>query len=231
LSPKQASKKRKFRTGFCLNGWCEGTKPRSASGKPVPTCKDIERCPCNCHEILDEIFERAGRPRILVDNPDYMPSPRTWWMPGDDDTGDSNGLSTPDGIGTLDRPERPPMAPSRPGNGASVARTATGRRAKGSLEHEVLAVCTDWSNDVFDWDSCTPKLVAEEIGAKNAEENPSTGAIQAVWDRWVKLEFAVYEKKPVRFGKFLLEDFSVRSLETLKRAKKRQKSQAKRGIR
>jgi hypothetical protein len=110
--------------------------------------------------------------------------------------------------------------------------TPTGRRARGQLEYDVLKICDDFAHDVYEWEYCTPKNVAEEIGKMHATEPPSTGAINAVWDRWEKLGFAVQDKKPSRFVKFEI-DGSIQTLDMLKirarRDKKMGKAEAKRG--
>jgi hypothetical protein len=104
----------------------------------------------------------------------------------------------------------------------TFAPTPTGIRAKGQLENEVLAVCNDFAKGVYDWSDCTPKLVSEEIARKKAIEPPSTGAINAVWDRWEKLGFALQGKKPSRFVAFCV-DGSLLTLEDMKLKAKRQR--------
>jgi hypothetical protein len=112
--------------------------------------------------------------------------------------------------------------------------TPTGRKARGELEYEVLAVCADFAADVFDWETCTPKLVAAEIGKREAKEPPSTGAINAVWQRWEQLGFASHNKKPLRFLFFNQPEHSASDLQSLKvktrRAKRRSLTEAKRGV-
>jgi hypothetical protein len=152
-------------------------------------------------------------------------------------------LSSIEGVDTHPDHERAPMVPQtastvpspvpsptppRP----SFTATPTGRRARGQLEYDVLRVCREYSENYYDWDACTPKLVAERIGIQNAIEPPSTGAINAVWDRWEKLQFAEQAKKPSRFVGFLgpSDDATLDRMKSkVKREKKRTQAEIKRG--
>jgi len=114
--------------------------------------------------------------------------------------------------------------------------TPTGRRAKGQLEYDVLKVCDEFTQNVYDWEHCTPRLVAERIGVINATEAPSTGAVNAVWDRWEKLGFAEQAKKPSRFVRFTEDaEHQDRRLDLMKLrakgAKRRGQAEASRVIR
>ena len=222
---------RKFRTGHCANGWCEGTKPKDSQGRPVPTCKDFTRCPCECHAIIDKIFETAGLERILQDISGYVRPERDYWMPGDD----QDPLSIPSKPPAPDSDEVMPATTLPRKTAPSSPRTPTCKRRKGTLENEVLSICTECAADKYDWEACTTKLVSEEIRKMTEAEPPSTGAVQAVWERWVKLGFASFEKKPVRFTGFLVDDYSQAALDKLKfttrQTKKRAKAAQRRGIR
>jgi hypothetical protein len=155
-------------------------------------------------------------------------------------------LSSSDGIDALPDDDRPVVVPSRPALGGvstpepvtlpapRFTPTPTGRRAKGQLEYDVLTVCDEYSRDVYEWEYCTPKLVAERIAVMNQEpELPSTGAINAVWDRWEKLGFAKQDKKPSRFVSFVV-DGQPATLEMLKARTKSERrraaGEAKRGV-
>ena len=92
------------------------------------------------------------------------------------------------------------------------------------------------------WDACsnitdepiTPKVVGDWIAEKYKIPTPSSGAINAVWDRWVKLNFAEQAKKPNRFVKFTgsgtWEELS-RIKASIKRQQKSAASAARRGFR
>jgi len=219
-------KKRKLRSGWCMSGFCEGTKPVSKDGRGIRTCAEIEKCACQCHRQIDEMFEAAGMERVLVENPKYFTKPRTYWMPGDPDPNADSMDSPPLPVGLTESDAGPSLvARDRP----SVTRTATGRKQKGTLENEVRYVCEQYIQDVFEWDICTPKLVSEEIGRMNAAEPPSTGAVQAVWDRWEKLGFAKQARKPVRFEGFAGES-SQDALDIMKRTTRKEQKLHKASI-
>jgi len=221
----------KHLTGFCANGFCEGTKPLDRDGQPRKVCEFWTTCPCKCHKAVDEMYAMVGMERQPAEqSPEYreriaklhletramldsLPargilSNIPVAVAGDDNEGTPTG--TPDSAATA--PLQPVFGP-----------TPTGRRARGQLEYDVLAVCMDYAKGVFDWDACLPKLVSEEIAKRNHEPSPSTGAIDAVWDRWVKLDFAVRDKKPSRFVKFIPEEVSPMVLESYKARAKREK--------
>jgi len=226
--------KRKFRTGQCMAGWHEGTKARDSKGNPAPTCRDFEHCPCPCHAEIDEIFRIAKLDRVLQENSEYRLPRRTYWMPGDD-TDDVDAPFITGGTLASESTSEPRAERLTPVTTPSNDRTPTGRRHKGDLEIQVLLVCYEWTGDKYEWEQCTPKLVAEAIGRIHAVEPPSTGAVQAVWDRWVRLSFATYDKKPVRFGKFLVDDPSLATLDKIKlvdkQSRRRARSAERRGYR
>lgn len=245
-------------SGFCtpynpiVSQGHEGTKPVSSVGTPVKLCMFYMTCPCTCHQKIDDMYKMLEIPRpeseqspeyharsearrletqIMLDNLGrYMP-------PG-------TGLSSSDDIETPLDMQDPvtgaagPVADvlaghADPASEPVFAPTPTGRRARGQLEYDVLTVCIDYAANVFDWDMCTPKNVSQEIGKRYAIEPPSTGAINAVWNRWEKLDFAVQDSKPSRFVKFMVEGASVGLLDSIKSRNKRQAklsvAQVKRG--
>jgi hypothetical protein len=224
-------------SGFCANGWHEGTKPKSKStGQPFAICTVWTTCTCHCHEQITDMYKSLGLPREeAMQNPEYsewvkaerekfvMPDPvlarfNGLFIPGGgilplDDEDPVTGLE-PATLGTLPEATPAPVVPA-------FAPTPTGRRARGQLEADVLKVCQDFVHNVFDWEICTPKLVAEEIGHRYAIEPPSTGAIDAVWNRWQELGFAWRDRKPSRFSGFVGPS-EYTYLEGLKVSKKRQ---------
>ena len=226
----------KYLTGFCANGQCEGTRPKNFQGTPLSVCPMWDTCPCKCHFDLDKMFEMVNRtPDRPIKNPEYNPPKNQFWMPGDDD--DLPPVDVPLPVPGMDAPsdhERRPMTPPRAPAGPIFSPTPTGRKARGQLEQEVLEVCADFMRDVFDWEYCLPKLVAEEIGKRATAETPSTGAINACWDRWEKMGIAVQAKKPSRLVKWAdgftgtWEDLLKRK-DRMKREKRRTVQAAKRG--
>lgn len=212
-----------MQTGYCFNGWCEGTKATSSSGKPVPTCEFYITCPCKCHDDLDRLFTMTDQPRILVESSAYVPDSGGFWMPSDDP---EPVLSSPDGVTTPVIIESP--APDRvPASiGRTFTPTPTGRAARGELEWWVKQHCDIWLIDEPP-DLCTPSYLSVEIGRDQGITPPSVGAISAVFDRWVKLGFAVIAKKPTRFVGYT-EDGVKLGLEKMKNdAKRKSKLQAK----
>lgn len=250
-------KKNKYKSGFCNDinktPQCEGTKPVTRDGTPMPVCLDWENCPCKCHELVTQMYEMAEMERepaeqsaeylalqhersaqltLMLDSV-YALTVRSRALSSSDgpdvhpgDEGPFNGTpSAQDGpVSTLSA-----LVPARP----VFTRTPTGRRARGQLEYDVLQVCREYAEGVWEWEACTPKAVAEQIGKMNSVEPPSTGAINAVWDRWEKIGFAEQAKKPSRFVKFTGENTDMaldRMKGATKRAKKMAQAEQKRGV-
>jgi len=164
-------------------------------------CTAWQTCPCECHHQIDKIYESIGMERPLPEQSTaYMAEIRKqlaeFDMPSVWESPDSTPLSNSDDTlplgtdqGTVTVPSRPALPPlsTDPHHGTVVpafVRTPTGRRARGQLEYDVLTVCDEYAHDIYEWEHCLPKFVAERIGIMNQTEQPSTGAIQAVWDRW-----------------------------------------------
>lgn len=250
-------KKNKYVSGFCNgNGkpkQCEGTKPVDSTGSPMRTCMDWENCPCSCNQMITEMYEMAGidreppeqsaeylakvhaqdlETRLMLDEV-YAMTARSRSLSNVGGTDVHPGDEGPP-TGTLDPATGTPAPASTPAPSRVVfTPTPTGRRARGQLEYDVLQVCREFAQSVYDWSACTPKAVAERIGAMNATEPPSTGAINAVWDRWEKIGFAEQAKKPSRFVKFTGDNTDIaldRMKGATKRAKKLAQAEQKRGV-
>ena len=186
------------KSGFCSVGSCEGTAPKAPSGRALKTCMFWQTCTCKCHETFDFMFKASGMPRMPVDNSGYVPEHGGFVMPTLEERIAESILSTP-------VPAMAPViieSPLPDAVPATVRRTftptASGRAARGELESWVKDACDVWiveQENVF----CTPAYLAEEIGRKEGIKPPSVGAISAVFERWVKMDFAVIEKKPTRF--------------------------------
>jgi hypothetical protein len=245
--------KKKHVTGFCNSinkqPQHEGTKPVSPSGVSLPICTFWDTCGCSCHEQITKMYTDIGVEREPPEQShDFLVKVRAEYdefdLTGSFLDGDMRPLSN-DG-GTIPHPD-----PSGPHNGPPSAQdghvstlvslvparpvftaTPTGRRARGQLEYDVLQVCNEFVQSVWDWSACTSKVVAERIGKMNATEPPSTGAINAVWDRWEKMGFAEQAKKPLRFARFTGESSAAvldrRKLQ-IKRSRKRTQAEIKRG--
>lgn len=172
--------------------------------------------------MLYVMFEMSDMERILVDKSEYKAPERTFWMPSDDPDywkpSPSNGDSiTAPVLVESPAPDAVPATLRR-----AFAPTATGRAARGELELWVKEACDVWIVEKYDF-NCTPAWLAEEIGRAKAIKDPSVGAISAVFERWVKLGFAIIEKKPTRFLRYT-EDGVRLGLEQMKaRAKTKNK--------
>lgn len=220
----------KFKTGFCSNGWCEGTKPTDWKGNAVPTCKFYMTCPCKCHDEVGKLFEATETERILVDASGYSTPARTYWMPSDDPL---PPLSTVNGnpVAEIIESPAPDRVPTRVA--PTFTPTPTGRAARGELESWVEEVCNAWLVDEPDF-HCTPAFIAEEIAKTKGITPPSVGAIGSVFNRWVELGFAECAKKPVRFVRYTEDGLKLGLAaikERVRRQKKLQESAARRGYR
>jgi hypothetical protein len=188
----------KYKTGQCSRGWCEGSNPKDWKGSPASTCKLWANCPCSCHLTYDQLFAAGGLAREVVNNSEYRVDKTIFSMPTPEERAAMHALSD------TKRPDAPVLveSPLPDAVPATIRRTftptATGRAARGELESWVKDQCDIWLIEK-DGSLCTPQLLADEIGRAQGIKPPSVGAISAVFDRWVKLDFAVIEKKPTRF--------------------------------
>lgn len=207
-------------TGQCLSEWHEGTKPKDWTGKPVQVCTAWTSCKCECHVVISKMFAEAGMDRVPLDNPEYVPVKRTWWMPSDDKQTTLEEKAAEGKIEIIESPA-PDLVPATVKR--DFAPTPTGRAGRGELEFWVKKTCDDW---VVEGERvvCTPAYVSDEIARREGIKPPSVGAIGAVFDRWVAYGFAIIERKPVRFLGYT-EDGKKYGLETMKA---RHKTKAKR---
>ena len=229
----------KWPTGFCNEngtpGQHEGTKPRDFRGVPMMTCGHYLTCPCACHKRVDEMFEMAGMERREVPNPEYVPELTKVVMPDVpviDPLGGASIAVVPETVDAAERPSEPTWTP--PTAPLAQRRTETGRAARGGLEAQVWDACTRFKSDPLDEEPITPKRVGEWIADKYKIPVPSSGAVNAVWDRWTKLEFCEQAKKPNRFVKFTGNpswEELTRLKSSMKRHEKSTKSAARRGFR
>ena len=224
----------KIKTGYCSNGCCEGTKPKSFKGNPMPTCKFFLICACECHARLDKMFKDIGEERILIENAEYVPDIIPFNIEDYINTGDSTVAFADGGPDTPNGHERP--LAGQPGRSPDVLagrRTDTGRAARGGLEAQVWDLCRVFMSKGAEG-LVTPKILAEAIADHYKIPTPSTGAIGAVFDRWEKLGFAKQAKKPVRFmgftGRGTWEELLIMKGKT-KRERKMDKVSARRGFR
>jgi hypothetical protein len=229
----------KFVSGFCNEygkiGQHEGMKPE-AGGKPMPTCKFWDSCPCKCHYDIDRMYQMIGQPRTAPVEDEYKPDIGHFVLPEEPLPVHADALSSANGVNGHAIPEGIGAPVPRAVRIASLPPTPSGRRHRGQLEYDVLDICERWMDDenVFGADKhpgpeqCTPKWVAEVIADEQNVPTPSTGAIQAVWDRWEKLGICTQAKKPARFTGWVGEfNGTAAMLDRIKASKKRQDKSAK----
>lgn len=188
----------KFKSGYCAIGWCEGSASKDSTGKYVKTCHLWQNCNCDCHITVDKMFQIANAPRILLDNPKYVRPKSPFVMPGAL-SGDLLALGDTRHEGHVLTLSAPMIGAVKP---VGYSETASGNRARGQLESEVLRVCQQFTRGQIEVEDLTPKIIALEI---DEIEPPSVGAIGAVFDRWTKIGFANCETKPVRFVSFTVD--------------------------
>lgn len=196
-------------TGFCEAGLHEGKRPKDREGRPLRTCPFWEACNCKCHADLNELYKMTDTPRVLVENPEYMPLVNTFWMPSPEDY-----ASVPEAAPDVDEKGGVLVAPK------VVAVTPTGRTNRGGLEYLVQRECLLWLDQPAAT-HCTPRYLSDEIARTEKMKAPSLGAVDAVLKRWVACGYAIVEKSPTRFVG-LTEEGRAKGLEHMKAlAKKR----------
>lgn len=201
-----------YKTGFCGAGLCEGKAPVSPSGKPMKVCVAYDICSCDCHSTITQMYELAGKPRPLRQNPNYEPARNvdlSWLY-----TLDAASIGGPNTPAPVERPS--PVAPSLSESARTFVPNAAGGRARGQLEDEVRRVCNRYMAGEIEG-LLTTKLIATEIDKDNP---PSQGAIGAVLLRWGKIGFADVRLGPMRFAGYTIEGMKE-GLEKLKAKAKR----------
>jgi len=190
----------KLKTGYCNDGWHEGEKKLSYAGNPVRSCLLWRVCPCECHAVYDRMFSEMGMERLVQDNSGYHVE-RTFVMPERTIVTPVDVLSDNGGTDTQPRYESPAPGLVPAAMARTFAPTASGRAARGELEHDVKRAI-----DIFIIEQeegfCTPTWISEEIAKSKGILPPSTGAVSAVLDRWVAYGFAETAKKPSRFVRY-----------------------------
>lgn len=202
--------KSKYTTGFCGVGLHEGTKPKSKSGVPMKVCDFWIDCKCHCHAQITKMHELTETERVPHQNPDYSPPKSPYVIPRPDEVYVKTVVNEQEEAPIVRNPlEAPPKR---------FDATPTGKRARGELEDEVLAVCGSFIRGELPYEVLLPKNIAIEIDKYNP---PSVGAIGAVFERWVLYGFAKIEKNPVQFVSFTLEGM-MHGLDYLKAKHKRE---------
>lgn len=178
-----------YRTGHCLAGNHEGTKNLSALGTLYKACIG-GGCHCECHQVFDQmaqfIKEQLGtdvavpaETAVALSPVPNVPAPVS--VNGTVATGPSTAVRTD--------PRLPPDPPND-----EPQMHENGRRARGSLDWEVKRVCDAWVST-----GTAIGLTPKQASALLDGGKTSTGAIDAVWRRWVQIGFATTESGPTRF--------------------------------
>lgn len=201
----------KYITGFCGNGFCEGTQPKSPSGKPIKVCSFYKTCGCTCHSKFN-----TGGDRMVLQNPAYVPF-KSGIMDFLSSYKDSlaaellPGITPPVNVVVKEKPVTTDEGVIMTGlarSGRNFEPTKRGRAA-GQLEDEIRGICNRFLSGEFpDQEICTPKFIAYQIAEEtDAEKTPSVGAIGAAFDRWEMIGFAIIKRSPVRFVSFTVDGF------------------------
>lgn len=190
-----------LKTGACLAGWHEGSRPR-CHGEPVKTCDAYQLCPCECHTQIDELFQLQGKPREVVLNPDYQPKLHAHLF--------AEECIVPDGIVVNQSPGEliclaPGLVPAHLVR--KFGTTPSGRFARGELEIKVKEVVDAWTveREFSDRDEfgspqiepCTPPYVANEI-SKATGTKVAFGGVNSVFNRWKEMDIALFADHPYR---------------------------------
>lgn len=210
----KANHVRALKNGFCGNGMCEGKKVLGPGGKPLKTCADWQHCPCDCHKEFDKLFSMMEMPRLYQDMSGYDRPHNPYKMPTLEErvalhAAARAGMEVEAVVIESPMPEVIPVTLKK-----SFNVTPTGRAARGQLESWVRAYCDEFLVEAYPH-PCTPKHVAEAIGKEQGIAPPSQGAVNAVFERWASIGFAVVEKKPTRFTRYT-EDGIALGLEAMK---------------
>jgi hypothetical protein len=178
----------------------------------MKVCTAIDICACECHTIITQMYQMAGKPRPIRQNPNYEPARNVdlSWM-------NTLDPSLTGGVDTRTPVERPsPVVPSLAESARTFVPNVAGGRARGQLEDEVRRVCNRYMAGEIDG-LLTTKLIATEI---DKDHPPSQGAIGAVLLRWEKIGFADVRLGPMRFAGYTIEGMRE-GLEKLKAKAKR----------
>lgn len=188
-----------FRTGHCAVGACEGKQAKGSSGRVLKPCRDWKHCPCKCHAEIDSLYAMVQKPREYKDLSGYEPEPNHFWMPSLEERAAMHAAQKAGVQNVAEVLVESPMPEVIPSSyKRAFTPTPTGRAARGELEWNVKEICDEYLVEGYK-EPCTPAFISELIGKRRDGAPPSSGAVNAVFERWVKIGFATIEKKPTRF--------------------------------
>jgi hypothetical protein len=201
-------------TGFCNSGWHEGNKIDK------PTCRFWITCPCDCHTKLSRIAWLTNTERTLVDNSTWVSDRTAFVQVSLTESMQAAALAKP--TATLVASELPGLAPDMIVR--EFAPTASGRTQRGQLEVWVMAATQSWLAQRMrgeEMPMCTPQWVSDNIlKGGHVSKAPSTGAIDAVFKRWIEIGYANIGLRPTRFISFTPDGVRL-GLDVLKARAKR----------
>lgn len=182
--PNRSRHVNKYRTGFCIDGNCEGTERVTSSGGYHKTCSAWLTCPCQCHEQVSLMYKMTGVERKLPITK-YQPPKNEFVIPTIEDVAQEIGIE----VVKSEHPEIP----------TRINNSSKGRRRP--LDELVQMCAEDWvlKGKKF---YMTPAHASEWIAKETGLPAPSRGAIHALFKRWESLEFAFIAKSPTRFAGF-----------------------------
>jgi len=203
-----------FVTGFCDSGWHEGYKINK------PTCKFWMTCPCDCHTQLSRMAALTETERVLVDESTWV-SGNTFVQVSLTESINASALNRPGAV--MVASELPDLVPAT--FRRDFTPTASGRTQRGQLEVWVHDAVQYWMTERtagVEMPTCTPQWVSERILSEGVTtKSPSTGAIDAVFKRWIEIGYANIGSRPTRFVSFTVAGIKD-GLEVMKaRAKRR----------
>lgn len=193
-------------TGFCGNGWHEGTKKISVVGTLLRACSGTYviqgktyHCRCDCHEAFRQIFAITGLTTQSSGSSDLIGS--TWGSVGPVLLDDRTDTPEPSRIPVAGTTEPQPtvlrhiVRPSIPA-ADRFSPTKSGIRAKGQLEAEVAAAMLKFFAGA-NLDGSIMALTPDSARAMiKTEPAPSVGAIYSIFQRWSAQAYCELGTKP-----------------------------------
>jgi hypothetical protein len=146
------------------------------------------------------MFLMAEQPRRTMDNPEYSPPAHHFVMPTLQEVLQARAerlASERKQVFVVERSESDLVPDIVTTN---FRATESGRTARGQLEEWVERACGAWMAGDRE-EECTTAWVAAWIDSEYGT-TPSRGAIDAVWNRWVTIGFAIKMSHPTQFVAF-----------------------------
>jgi hypothetical protein len=141
------------------------------------------------------MFQANELPRVLMENPEYVPYHMPQMMSLDERAANIAARK--------EEARQHRLEETRLLDGGDDIHSPSGRTRRGLLEQWVEFACKIWAvNPSVD---CTPVWLSDTISMINSVDPPSVGAIDSVLRRWVEIGYATTKAKPNRFTGFTPE--------------------------